>query len=215
MKKKYFTVMLIIVFCLNIVACGKEETENAEQYQSSSKSSQSLESTESSKATEATTVSTTQAQSGGIITILERSKASKDLQDADNIRACFLIALYEPEVWEKSKEEVESVGAICFEIKDINGNLEIACQNSTKMGHFIDAVKKNMNYSMTPGLKKDLDGSGVVQSRYYAVLEKGKDLEVSVYISGEGKTMKDLQNDTDGDGVYQCSPNICKEYTWR
>lgn len=193
--KKQFTILLITAFAMFLIACSKET--NPDVVDNTTKTTQEA---------------TTKPQGSKITTILDRSKASTDLQNCDNIMMNFVVSLEFPEVWDGVKSELNSLKHVCYEVKSVEGTPKLKCQNSTNMSALTDDVTHYMTTLSEPKLKKDLDGSGIIQSQYYVVITKDK--KVSVYISGEGKTLENLLNDTDGDGIYKCAPDICDEYKW-
>lgn len=188
--KKFIMMLAIVILSTCLMACDKEESVNDKLHSEVDDEPQK--------------------KASGIVSRVDRSKAAKDLQNGDTLRVAFTIAVNDPEVYETVNDVLKEVEYICFEVKAINDVPEITCQNNKDMDEVIEIVKTQLTYLSGPSLKEDLDGSQIEQSQYYVVVSK--DYSVRVYISGEGKTLEDLLSDTDCDGIYQCSPDVCSEY---
>ncbi len=188
MGKKFVGTLAIAILLVCFTACDKEEHVKSEP------------------------VSREMKENGpGILTMVDNSKLARDVQNCDTLRITFEIVINDPQVLENVKRALEELTYLCFEVKVIDDVPEITCQNSTDVDDVIQTVKTQLTYLSGPSLKEDLDGSQIVQTQYYVVVSK--DYSVSVYISGEGKTLEDLLNDTDCDGIYQCAPDVCSEYS--
>lgn len=186
MIKKRLMMLIVAVMVVSVMACDKKQEVN----------------------------NTNQSNNNpvlGMISVLDKSKVAMDIQNSDNIRSNFLITLNSIEVVESVKAELQTKKNLCFEVKSVNGAVEITCQNSENMNDLINNVKMYINSLSAPVLRKDLDGSGIIQSQYYVLVSDNND--VRVFVSGAGKTMDNLLNDTGDDGIYQCSPDVCKEYS--
>lgn len=188
--KKFIMMLAIVILSTCLMACDKEESVNDKLHSEVDDEPQK--------------------KASGIVSRVDRSKAAKDLQNGDTLRVAFTIAVNDPEVYETVNDVLKEVEYICFEVKAINDVPEITCQNNKDMDEVIEIVKTQLTYLSGPSLKEDLDGSQIEQSQYYVVVSK--DYSVRVYISGEGKTLEDLLNDSDCDGIYQSSPDVCSEY---
>lgn len=141
----------------------------------------------------------------------ERELIEKDMSNCEEFGCAVNVSLADELTWNIMKNK-----DILFEIKagvtpltnaiTINGISEE--KDRLKL---IESIVDNLNsVDNQISVKQDMDGSGIIQESFYIMVDKtGK---TTGYISEAGKTIEEIKNDKEGDGIYRIFPDLCNEY---
>ncbi|MGN0317916.1 MAG: hypothetical protein ACI4E1_08310 [Lachnospira sp.] len=141
-----------------------------------------------------------------------KEKFSQDIRICDSLRSATVSIL-------ASSEELYGImtkNGCLIEIKSgvepLSNAISVSGINNTDQNSKVinEIIKNCSDEKYEIQVKDNLDGSGILQESIYILVDTvGK---CSSYISSSGKTIEEIKNDKEKDGVYRLSPDICEEY---